>query len=272
MRTLGLLVAAALLPLFVGCTHCSLTRNTVLTTTTITDIKYTEVLNNLAMFSCHPETLPNHVHLADGVVQINDRAGFGQSGGFTLFEGSIFGFDQFGPDAQRQVTEQWGTDATTDPERLTELQDLYRAAFGLTPLPPPNSISYLRQKESETNKASDKKMGDSSTDSSGGPSGTTSKGGGGSTPPSGGSSSGDHGRHVPIEVLLTDVPPPGWFHVGCKKDVPKGACYVGHWGDRYSWVTADGVPQLARFTVTVLNVIKLKPGDGGGGHGLAVTR
>jgi hypothetical protein len=39
-------------------------------------------------------------------------------------------------------------------------------------------------------------------------------------------------------------------------------------------VTPDGVPGLARFTVTVLTVVKLKPGPGGAGksRGLAVTR
>lgn len=296
MRTFITLATAALAAGAVGCTHQSLTRHTVLTTTTVTEIKYTEVLNNLAMFSIHPETLPNHVHLADGVVQINDRAGFGQSGGFTTFGGTTFGIDQFGPDGQRQVTEQWGTDATTDPERLTDLQDLYRVALGLSPLPLPNAIAYLRQRTAQGEKGGDdggKKKSDSGSSgkdggrTSGrdigpdglalmaglGQSGTTSSGGGGSTPSSGsGSSDSDGGRNVPIEVLLTDVPPPGWYHLGCKKDVPKDACYVGRYGDRYAWVTSDGIPQLARLTVTVLNVIKLKPGQGGGGkHGLAVT-
>jgi hypothetical protein len=77
---------------------------------------------------------------------------------------------------------------------------------------------------------------------------------------------------VPLDVLLTDVPPPGWYHIGCRKDVPKDACYVGRWRGRYAWVTPDGMPQLARFTATTLLVIQLKPGERGGGKsGLAVT-
>src|SRR5262245_24212727 len=59
---------------------------------------------------------------------------------------------------------------------------------------------------------------------------------------------GDGELLVPIEVLLTDVPPPGWFQLGGKKDVPKDACYVARYGDRYAWVTPDGMPGLARFT------------------------
>ena len=79
--------------------------------------------------------------------------------------------------------------------------------------------------------------------------------------PSGSDPSGeDRGRSVPIEVLLSDVPPPGWFQLGGKRDVPNDACYVGRSGDRYAWVTPDGMPGLARFTVTALAVVKLEPG------------
>jgi hypothetical protein len=74
-------------------------------------------------------------------------------------------------------------------------------------------------------------------------------------------------------VLLSDVPPPGWFQVGRKRDVPKDASFVGRHGDRYAWVTACGVPGLARFTDTVLAAIKLEPGRLPHAiHGLAVTR
>jgi uncharacterized membrane protein YgcG len=274
MRVLGVfLTAAGLMGVVAGCTHHSLTRNTVWTTGTVMDIQYRSVLTNLALMSCQPEALPSHVHLADGVVQINDRAGFGQAGGFTTFGGTDLGVDRFGPSGQRQITEQWGTDATTDPERLYDLQCLYRVALGIGPLPPPNAIEYLRRpRPSGGNDGAD---GSSSSGggSSGGPSGTASTGGGGSTPGggSGGSGGGDRGL-VPIEILMTDVPPPGWFQVGCKAEVPKHACYVGRWGDRYAWVMPDGIPDLARFTASVLTVIKLSPGERGGAKsGLAVT-
>ncbi len=96
----------------------------------------------------------------------------------------------------------------------------------------------------------------------------TSTGGPRSTPSGGdGSSGGDH-RRVPIEILLTDVPSPGWHHVCYKKDVPRDACYVGCYG---LWVTPGGMAALSRFTVTVLAVVKYHPGAGGKSHGQAVT-
>ena len=48
--------------------------------------------------------------------------------------------------------------------------------------------------------------------------------------------------------------PSGWFHVGGKKDVPKDACYVGSYGGRYAWVTADGLEDLSKFTLKILSL------------------
>lgn len=299
-RTYRTIFATLLAASLAGCTHRQLARSTVLTTSTVMEIQYRTVLMNLAMMSCHPEALPSHADLADGVVQVNDRLGFGQSGGFTTFTGSEYGFglDQFGPSGQRQVTEQWGADATTDPQRLVDLQDLYRTALGLPTLPPPNAIAYLRQQQAEESATSG--GNEDKSKSGGGKEGAkdessgfsplrvlpsaylaqsesapsaTSTGGGGSTPSSSGGSSGggNKDRRAPIEVLLSDVPPPGWFHLGCKKDVPENTCYVGHYGDRYAWVMADGIPALSRFTVTILSVVKLKSGEVGKSHGLATT-
>ena len=125
-------------------------RNTVRATSTVIDIEYRTVLMNLAKLSRQPAALPDHADLADGVVQINDRLGFGQSGGFTSFAGGAYG-------------------------------------FGIT---------------------------------------------GASTP----------------RRTRTDVPSPGWFHVGRKRKVPSRACYVGCYGDSCAWVLADGIQSLSRFT------------------------
>lgn len=217
-----------------GCTHQQLARSTVLTAGTVMDIQYRMVLTNLAMFSRHPESLPSHMEIDDGVIQISDEIGWGLAGGFTTFP--QFGTERFGPSGRRLAAEQWGADATLDPERLTDLQDLYRVALGLPPLPAPNSVAYLRGQQSER----DASEGADEDGDAGAASGR---------------------RKVPNAVLLSDVPPPGWYQLGGKHDVPDDACYVGRFGDRYAWVTAEGVPGLSRFTVTVLSVLKLKPGE-----------
>ncbi len=253
------ILGAALCAAVTGCTHHQLTRSAVLTTGTVMDIQYRTVLTNLAMLSSHPEALPSHIDLVDGVVQVNDEAAFGTSGGFTS-TGTRFGIERYGPSGRRQVSEQWGTDAVTDPQRLTGLQDLYRVALGLPPLPPPNAVAYLRLGEAERHKIGGVERAGRDGSRPGAPP-EAPMGQGGSSHSEGIEPSGeDGGRSVPIEVLLSDVPPPGWFHLGGRRDVPKDVCYVGRSGDRYAWVTPEGMPGLARFTVTALAAVKLEPG------------
>jgi hypothetical protein len=72
---------------------------------------------------------------------------------------------------------------------------------------------------------------------------------------------------------------PGWFYVGCKRDVPSNACYVGKSGSCYVWVLPEGREALTEFTLTVLKLstlvketqslispgsVKFSPGDRGG--------
>lgn len=47
---------------------------------------------------------------------------------------------------------------------------------------------------------------------------------------------------------------PGWYGLGSKKDVPKQACYVGHYCDRYAWVMPDHVAELSQLTLAILNI------------------
>jgi hypothetical protein len=57
---------------------------------------------------------------------------------------------------------------------------------------------------------------------------------------------------------------PGWFCVGRLKDVPKAAAYVGHCGATFVWVMPDGVDQLTRLTLAVLDIATaIKPGEAG---------
>jgi hypothetical protein len=65
---------------------------------------------------------------------------------------------------------------------------------------------------------------------------------------------------------------PRWFCVGKKKDVPKDACYVGHYKDCYVWVMPDGLEDLANTTMAVLDIIHARGptiGYGAGGPGKA---
>lgn len=47
---------------------------------------------------------------------------------------------------------------------------------------------------------------------------------------------------------------PGWYGCGHFKDVPHGACHVGHCGDLYVWVTPEGMDGLTGFTLAILDI------------------
>jgi len=49
----------------------------------------------------------------------------------------------------------------------------------------------------------------------------------------------------------------GWYGVGCKRDVPCQACYVGHCGGQYVWVMPGGIEAMSRLTLAVLNIATL---------------
>jgi hypothetical protein len=54
--------------------------------------------------------------------------------------------------------------------------------------------------------------------------------------------------------------PTGWFGWGKKRDVPRNACFVGRYGNCYTWVSPEHRSELADFTLTVLNLASvIKP-------------
>jgi hypothetical protein len=48
-----------------------------------------------------------------------------------------------------------------------------------------------------------------------------------------------------------------WFGQGRKHEVPKDACFVGHYCDYYVWVRADGLKELSNLTIKTLKFASL---------------
>ena len=53
-----------------GCTHTALERRTVNQASTMADLQFHQVLDNLAMFACNPDALAWHLKLAGGTIQV----------------------------------------------------------------------------------------------------------------------------------------------------------------------------------------------------------
>jgi hypothetical protein len=66
------------------------------------------------------------------------------------------------------------------------------------------------------------------------------------------------GYHLDVARELAAIPP-GWLHRGRRRDVPRGACYVGHCHHTYVWVTPDGMEGLSAFTLVLLDIATIDP-------------
>ncbi len=245
-RRLALTIALILSLLGQGCAHKQLSVSTVLTANTHQTILFHMVLDNIAMFASEPETMPWHIRVRDGTVQVQDQVGIGQQGGgFSTFSNGRFGIQTYGPQGARKVALQWGTDAVGDPVQLFALQTAYRRLLGLPPLPVPNFIAEAARARRATaggvqgDEAGNGIRNDNDIETRGGV--------------------------MSMDAAFWGEVPRGWFCVGRKKDVPEDACYVGHHGATYVWVRPGGVGGLTRFTLLILSIVKLSAGGDGGG-------
>jgi hypothetical protein len=116
----------ALLALFLsGCTHIKLQRATVRQGSTLTDLQYQQILDNIAMFVSNPEAMPWQVKLTSGLVQVADQ----RAGGLTV---DSLHQTQLSPtlSGQRAVVEQWNVNPVVERDDLESLRLAYlKAAF-----------------------------------------------------------------------------------------------------------------------------------------------
>lgn len=123
--------ATTFLLLMCGCTNTQLRVSTLNQASTLSDLQYNQVLNNLAMFALNPNALPWHVSIANGATQIADTGSLGTEiiiGKTGTDAASLIGTPRF--DASRGIVGQWGTVPVTDSGNLKLLQMAYQSAFG----------------------------------------------------------------------------------------------------------------------------------------------
>jgi hypothetical protein len=130
-RRLRSAVAGLLVIALPGCTSLRLQHSIASQATTLTDLYYQQVLNNLAMFSVNPYLLPSHVRVRDGSAQIQDSGSLSAAGGFGWTQGSRVATGAPAVAGSRTIVEQWGISPVTEDIELRVLQVAYQRALGM---------------------------------------------------------------------------------------------------------------------------------------------
>jgi hypothetical protein len=273
-----------------GCTTGRLRQKTISQGATLPELQYQQVLDNLALFSSNPASLPWHVNLREGTTQVTD----------SLTGGALV---DLGPPAatlpqlfaSRTAVAQWGMSPVIDATELRLLRIAYRRAHGIAEMPDAEFLDELAHELKDQFAANAdlrheselffEYQGRASRDSGAlDARAVTANDAGFCGDP--GRPDGERSPLVrntcrEVEMLQRDLARigPGWFHTGGRREVPRDACYVGRSGGRFVWVSPDGLDQLTEFTLTILKLssliketqtlispgsVKFSPGDRGG--------
>lgn len=125
LRVGGICILTLLAVLSNGCAYVQLRKSTLRQASTITELQYQQILNNLAMMSYDPFALPAMLALKNGTAQVADTGSAGV--GLALGSGVSTAPNL---SATRSVVEQWGTSPLADDTTLRLLRRAYRAAMG----------------------------------------------------------------------------------------------------------------------------------------------
>lgn len=285
-----LLAAGAFLCLPTGCTATRLRQRTAHFGSTLPDLQYRQVLDNLARFADNPGAMPSHVNLREGTTQVTDSVSGGAAvdlGPPTNWLPQLFG--------QRTVVAQWGMQPVIDPLELKLLRVAYRRAAGMPEMPGEDTLQDLAH-ELKAQVANNPDLHDETElffeyharqnpnyprfEESVVTTNSEAVLAAPEVPRRDRSPlARDVARQVKIiERELLDIAP-GWYRVGRWCDVPRRARFVGCHDKIWVWVEPAHQDELTRFTLTVMKLgtllketqtlispgqVKFSPGDRGG--------
>jgi hypothetical protein len=122
------MLALALVALSTGCTTQALERYTINQAASTADLRYKEVLSNLASIAACHWALPTYSSIFAGTARVSDQVQANPASAIareTIAAGGTFStLDQVALDlqAQRSVSENWTLDPTSAPETLAAMR------------------------------------------------------------------------------------------------------------------------------------------------------
>jgi hypothetical protein len=217
--TLGALIALVLLP---GCTWTALRQESVELAGSGTDLRYREVIENLAMIATNRWRLPAYSSVYASSMDVTDGV---QVDGSTTWIHSIstpsgFSSQTLDIPASRVVKGALTLDPTIAPEKLRAIRAACQwAVFGEGYVEPDRAL-----------------LGTYGTGS----------------PP---------GNYFGVATELEQIAKVAWLGKGCsRRDVPKNACYWAHCGACYVWVCPEGMECFSRFVLVCQRIARFDLG------------
>lgn len=126
VTVIGRFIASLALASMLGCTHTALRDDTLQMGGTLTELQYRIVLENLAMLTESPATIPWHVKFDEGTMQVSNKG----RGDLNLSPLAADLAPLIDFRVGRTITGQWRMVPVTDPKELRDLQVAYQKAMG----------------------------------------------------------------------------------------------------------------------------------------------
>jgi hypothetical protein len=209
-----------------GCTTAALSRHTLSQEKTPTDIRYQEVMNNLALIASDPFALPAYSSIYSGSAEVTDTA---QVVSTSTIGAGVAG-EVFSPQYTRAVLGNWTLDPINVPEKLEAIRCACQWAVYGRDFASKNGAEIL-DGPPELN-----------------PLGTNYYFY---------SSNGRRiWRHFGVAEKLAKLPE-GWLRCGSLAEVPPKACYKAHYGKTWVWVMPEHTEYLADFTLVLQNIARV---------------
>jgi hypothetical protein len=200
-----------------GCTTLALNRQSLLQTSSAVDVRYREVMENLAMLKADPLKLPAFSSIYSGTTNIADTVPVNLNNSASISKAGApltYAFSMDYP-LSRAVTQNWTLDPTIAPEKLRAM----RCAYSWVLFGPNCQCGDCSSLENYAEGA----------------------------PP---------GYYFNVANQLLAIPP-GWIHSGRKCNVPKGAYYAANCGDVYVWVMPQDMEYLTSFFLVIQEIARV---------------
>ena len=230
-------LVGVLASLMMGCTTNALKRNTLAQVDTVADLRYAEVLENLAMLDANPEMIPAYSSIYAGTSKIDDSVSVSPGGIFTSPTGNL-GLQgvmkTLDIPSTRTVTQTWTLDPVMVPEKIRAIRAACLWALRGPESAGPDSV--LLSKYEKPNDGSLEIYG---------------------------------GFYFDVEKDLWAIPH-GWLKHSCQAFcAPKSAAFSANYCGNHVWVDHEDLDKLSAFCVVIqkiaranLNtVIQPKPGS-----------